>query len=42
MSDTRIIVDHMKLDYKGLFDANNFFRTIDVWLFERGIEKKNK
>ena len=40
MSDVRIIVDHMKLDYKGLFKANDFFRTIDVWLFERGIEKK--
>lgn len=40
MSDLRIIVDHMKLEYKGLFDLNGFFRLIDSWLFERGFEKR--
>ena len=40
MSDVRIIVDHMKLEYKGLFDVNNLFRLIDSWLFERNFEKR--
>lgn len=40
MSELRIIVDHMKLDYKGLFDVNNLFRLIDAWLFERNFEKR--
>ena len=38
MSDVRIIVDHMKLEYKGLFDTNNLFRLIDSWLFERNFD----
>tara|TARA_B100001971_G_C18212506_1_gene551665 strand:+ start:464 stop:1003 length:540 start_codon:yes stop_codon:yes gene_type:complete len=40
MSDVRIIVDHIKLDYQGLFKLNDFFKTIDAWLFERGLEKR--
>lgn len=40
MSDLRIIVDHMQFDYKGLFDLNNLFKTVDAWLFERAYEKR--
>lgn len=40
MSDVRIVVDHMKLEYTGLFEVNNLFRTIDSWLFERHFEKR--
>ena len=40
MSDLRIIVDHMQFDYKGLFDLNNLFKTIEAWLFERAYEKR--
>lgn len=39
MAEVRIIVDHMKLIYNGLFDVNDLFRAIDAWLFERGYEK---
>ena len=40
MSDVRILVDHMKLDYIGLFDLNGLFKTIEAWLKERGMEKR--
>jgi len=40
MSDVRIVVDHLKLEYTGLVDLNAFFRLIDAWLFERGMEKR--
>ncbi|MBS3097528.1 hypothetical protein J4209_01890 [Candidatus Woesearchaeota archaeon] len=40
MSELRILVDHMKLEYTGLFDVNNLFRTIDAWLKERAFEKR--
>lgn len=40
MSEVRIIVDHMKFDYKGIFDSYEFFRQIDAWFLFRGYEKK--
>jgi hypothetical protein len=40
MSELRIIVDHMQLEYSGLFELNNFFKMIDAWLFERLYEKR--
>lgn len=40
MSDLRIIVDHIQLEYSGLFDLNGMFKMIDGWLFERGYEKR--
>jgi hypothetical protein len=30
----------MKLEYKGLFDLNSFFKLIDAWLYERRFEKR--
>lgn len=40
MSDVRIIVDHMKLEYKGPFKVSDLFKLTDAWLFERGMEKR--
>ena len=40
MSEVRIIVDHMKLEYSGVFNLNEFFRMVEAWLFERGFEKR--
>jgi len=41
MSENRIVVDHLKLEYKGLLDARNLFKLIDSWLNERQMEKRN-
>ncbi|MBW2974458.1 hypothetical protein KY366_01955 [Candidatus Woesearchaeota archaeon] len=40
MSDMRIIVDHMKLDYSGLFNAKELFKIINKWCQDRNIHKK--
>ena len=40
MSEIRIIVDHLKLDYKGIFDTYELFRQFDAWLHQRGYEKE--
>ena len=40
MSDLRIIVDHLKLDYSGLMDAKEIFKLINRWLSERHFQKK--
>ena len=40
MSEIKIIVDHLRMDFKGMFNANDLFRAIDSWLFEKGFEKR--
>jgi len=40
MSDTRIIVDHMKLDYSGILDTKELFKLINRWFYERHFQKK--
>ena len=40
MSDVRIIVDHLKLDYKGLLDVKGLFKLINRWFMERQFQKK--
>ena len=40
MGHTKIIVDHEKIEYRGPFDANDLFRHIDVFTFEKGFDKR--
>lgn len=40
MSETRILVDHVKFEYNGIFDIHNLFKHIQSWLLERAYEKK--
>jgi len=40
MSEMRTIVDHLKLEYNGLFDVKELFNFIDAWWMERGMEKR--
>src|SRR3989338_4581171 len=40
MSELTIIVDHLRLNYNGPFDANDLFRHINAFLFERGFYLK--
>ena len=40
MSDLKIIVDHMKLEYSGLMDVKELFKLINRWLHERHFQKK--
>lgn len=40
MSDTRIVVDHQKMEYEGPFDFNDLVTMIQRWTFERGFDRK--
>ena len=40
MSEMRLIVDHLRLNYNGPFDANALFKHINAFLFERGFDLK--
>lgn len=40
MSELRLVVDHLRLNYNGPFDANDLFKHINVFLFERGFDLK--
>jgi hypothetical protein len=40
MSDLRIIVDHLQLDYSGVMDVKELFKMINRWLMERHFQKK--
>ncbi|MFH2028680.1 MAG: hypothetical protein ABIJ08_06055 [Nanoarchaeota archaeon] len=40
MSDVRIIVDHLKLEYSGIFDTKALFDTIGNWFMDRSIQKR--
>ena len=40
MAELNIFVDHLKLDYKGLFDLKSLFKFIESWLSERGFERR--
>ncbi len=38
MADTRLIVDHLKLDYKGPFEFNALIKLITAFVKERGFD----
>ena len=40
MGDNKIVVDHMKFEYSGIFDIDKFFHAHDNWCFERRYEKR--
>ena len=40
MSAIRTVVDHLRLNYTGPFDANDLFRHITAFLNERGLDLK--
>lgn len=39
MADVRIIVDHLKLEYTGVFDTKKLFRLIGAWFDRRQLQK---
>ena len=40
MAERRIIVEGLKLNYKGLFKATELYQLIDNWLREKGYDKR--
>lgn len=42
MSEKKIVVDDMKIEYQGLFDAKELYRIIENWTKENGYNKKEQ
>ena len=40
MSERRLVVDHMRLKYEGLFDLFEFYKLIDNWFREKAFDKR--
>ena len=39
MSEKKLVIDQMKLDYSGLFDLNGLYRMVDSWFYEKSYDK---
>lgn len=45
MGERRLVVDHLKFSYEGLFNLAEFYTVISSWFFEKGwdwMEKMNQ
>ena len=40
MSEKKLVVDHLKLQYDGLFESTALYQYIDEWLREKGFDKR--
>jgi hypothetical protein len=40
MGHTKVVVDKIKLNYKGPIHLNNLFRLIENWMWEKGYDKR--
>ncbi|MBS3165233.1 hypothetical protein J4439_07430 [Candidatus Woesearchaeota archaeon] len=40
MVEKKLVVDHLKIDYKGLFSMQDFYRTLDSFFKEKGWDKR--
>ena len=38
MSERRLVIDHMKLSYEGLFDLHELYSLINQWLKDKGFD----
>ena len=40
MTERRLVVDHMRIKYEGLFNLFEVYRLIDSWLREKAFDKR--
>jgi len=40
MTERRLVVDHLKLSYEGLFNVQELYLLIDRWVREKGFDKR--
>src|SRR3989344_3179423 len=40
MSERRLVVDHLRIKYEGLFNATELYKLIDKWLNEKAFDKR--
>jgi hypothetical protein len=42
MAERRLVVDHLKLSYEGLFNIHELYNLIDRWFREKGFDKRER
>lgn len=42
MSEKKLVIDQLKLNYQGLFEVNELFKAVDAWFYEKGYDKYEK
>ncbi len=42
MSERRLVIDHLKFSYDGLFNVNELYSVISTWFFEKGYDWHEK
>jgi hypothetical protein len=42
MSEKKLVIDQLRLNYSGLFNLGDLFKTIDGWFFEKGYDRHEK
>lgn len=42
MSEKRLIIDQLRLNYSGIFNLHELYKMIDGWLYEKGYDKYEK
>jgi hypothetical protein len=42
MSEKRLIIDQLRLNYSGIFNLQELYKMIDGWLYEKGYDKYEK
>lgn len=41
MAERELIVDHLRVEYEGLFDATELYRLIDLFFRDKGYDKRD-
>ena len=41
MTERELIVDHMRIQYEGLFDATELYKLIDRFFRDKGYDKRD-
>jgi|SRR3989338_5101239 len=42
MAERRLVVDHMKVSYEGLFDLHELYTLINQWLKDKGFDSREQ
>ena len=40
MAERVLVVDHLKLNYEGIFNVTELYQIVDTYLRDKGFDKK--
>lgn len=42
MSEKKLVVDQLRINFEGIFSAHDLYKVIDAWLYEKGYDRLEK